>query len=89
MKKIFIALALAVFLSTPAIGNEPDRRQEQSERRQERDQRAERADRAPNPYSNAEQARQRRIRDAIREADRPSRGTYRFKALGERRPDRD
>lgn len=82
MKKIFIALALAAFLSTPAIGNDADRRQD-------RPQRVERVDRAPNPYSNAEQARQRRIRDAIREADRPNRGTYRFKALGERRPERN
>ena len=82
MKKIFIALVLATFLSTPAIGNDP-------ERRQERPQRVERADRAPNPYSNVEQARQRRIRDAIREADRPRRGTYQFKAFRDRDPERD
>lgn len=82
MKKILIAIALAALVTTPAYG-------EPSERRQERSQRVEQRDRAPNPYSNAEQARQRRIRDAIREADRPRRGTYQFKALSGERPNRD
>lgn len=87
MKKILIAIALAVLVATPAYGEPTDRRQAPSERRQESAQRVDRQDRAPNPYSNAEQARQRRIRDAIREADRPRRGTYQFKALRGRDPD--
>lgn len=88
MKKIIIGIAIAAFLAVPALGDNPERRPERPER-PERSQRVERGDRAPNPYSNVEQARKRRIRDAIREADRPRRGTYRFKSLSDRRPEQD
>lgn len=82
MKKIIIALALATLALSPAHADPAQRRQERPERTQ-------RADRAPNPYSNAEQARRRRIREVVREVTEPRTGTYRFKALGKKKPDED
>lgn len=80
MKKIIIALALAALTSAPAVA-------EPTERRPERPERTQKADRAPNPYSNAEQARKRRIREAVREANQPRPGVYRFKTIRDRAPD--
>ena len=81
MKKIIIAIALGFALASPASGEEPRRD------RADRAERSERVDRAPNPYSNAEQAKRRRIRDSIREAQREDRGRYRFKSSQRRDPE--
>jgi len=84
MKNINIAIALTLATLAVPVSAEPDR-EDRRDRTEQRD-RADKRERTRTPYSNRSQFERRQIRDAIREADRPRRGTYRFRRARERDP---
>lgn len=84
MKNITLAIALALAALAAPAAAEPDR-EDRRDRAEQRD-REDKRDRTRTPYSNRSQFERRQIRDAIREADRPRRGTYRFRRARERNP---